>query len=145
MTSTILFEEKQYFDQPWLRGLLIAFVLFDAVAYKHGLVVPFGALLALTFIANLETQVTEEGIRFRFFPFMSWREIPLNDIQELYIRQYRPIVEYGGWGIRWGFGGRAYNVKGKEGLQIVLKNGSSVLIGTQDAASLAKTLKILES
>ncbi|MHC4187375.1 MAG: hypothetical protein ACYSRQ_04200 [Planctomycetota bacterium] len=55
------------------------------------------------------------------------------DLKECYIRTYRPIKEYGGWGIRYGFGesGKAYNVKGNQGLQLVFENGKRLLIGTQ--------------
>ncbi len=27
-------------------------------------------------------------------------------------RSYQPIVEYGGWGVRWSRSGRAFNVSG---------------------------------
>ena len=56
------------------------------------------------------------------------------------IREYKPIMEYGGWGIR-GFGSnRALNIKGKIGLQLVFKNGQKLLIGTQKADEIVKIL-----
>jgi hypothetical protein len=55
------------------------------------------------------------------------------------------IIEYGGWGIRKTFSGKgtAYNVKGKNGLQLVFKNGDRLLIGTQKAEELKETLLTL--
>jgi hypothetical protein len=38
---------------------------------------------------------------------------------------------YGGWGIKRGIGGLAYNVSGNQGLQLVLTDGRKILIGTQ--------------
>jgi hypothetical protein len=41
------------------------------------------------------------------------------------------LREYGGWGVR-GFGSnRAYNMRGDQGVQLDLVDGSRVLIGTQ--------------
>ncbi len=40
-------------------------------------------------------------------------------MNEFYARKYRPIREYGGWGIRYGWNGRAYSTSGNEGVQLV--------------------------
>jgi hypothetical protein len=65
-----------------------------------------------------------------------------NEVQQCYIREYSPIFEYGGWGWRYSFSnGRAYNVSGKIGLQIVLKNGKRILIGTQKANKLKEYIE----
>jgi hypothetical protein len=55
--------------------------------------------------------------------FFSWEEI-----EKISVREYSPLFEYGGWGIRRGKSGRAYNVKGNIGLQLVLKNGKKILL-----------------
>ncbi|NQX76517.1 MAG: hypothetical protein HRT75_02160 [Gilvibacter sp.] len=57
-----------------------------------------------------------------------------DEIESLYVREYSPIGEYGGWGYRLSFSkstGRAYNVSGNLGIQIELKNGKRVLVGTR--------------
>ena len=51
-----------------------------------------------------------------------------------------PISEYLGWGIRAGSNGKAYNVKGNIGLQLVLKNDKRVLFGTQQPNELQKAI-----
>ncbi|MHC4386604.1 MAG: hypothetical protein ACYSUG_06395, partial [Planctomycetota bacterium] len=53
------------------------------------------------------------------------------DIETIYPRLYSPIAEYGGWGIRFGKSGGAYNLRGSQGIQLILKNGKNFLIGTQ--------------
>ncbi|MBX2959059.1 MAG: hypothetical protein KF732_03800 [Flavobacteriales bacterium] len=60
----------------------------------------------------------------------------------MYVRQYSPLTEYGGWGIRLGlFGkGTAYNVSGNKGLQLEFTNNKKLLIGTNKPNELTETL-----
>ena len=76
------------------------------------------------------------AVRLRFFPLIR-RTIPLTEIQSCEARTYRPIREYGGWGIRWGFSGMAFNVSGDRGVQLVLAGRKRLLIGSQRADELA--------
>ena len=56
-------------------------------------------------------------------------------------RTYRPILEYGGWGIRYTMGrGWAYNVSGNQGVQLELASGKRILIGSQRAEELARAI-----
>jgi len=50
----------------------------------------------------------------------------------VFVRKYSPLFEYGGWGLRWSLNGKAVNVRGNMGIQVVLKNGSRILIGTSN-------------
>jgi hypothetical protein len=68
----------------------------------------------------------------RFFP---WRAklIPFRDINRCEVRTYRPIREYGGWGIRYGRNGKAYNVSGDRGVQLeFIKGRTYALTKVQD-------------
>ena len=56
-------------------------------------------------------------------------------------RVYRPIREYGGWGIRYGKNGKAYNISGDRGVQLELQNSKPLLIGSQRADELAQTIQ----
>jgi hypothetical protein len=154
MSDTVLFRETQTFRQTWVWYLLLPLnVLFiyglyqqlvlgqpfgDKPASDLGLLIGFFLVAGISlFISSirLETTISDQGIGYRFFPierkltYISWHEI-----QKAYIREYRPIVEYGGWGIRVGlFGkGKAYNISGNMGLQVELKNGKKILFGTQE-------------
>ena len=55
--------------------------------------------------------------------------------------EYSPLKEYGGWGIKYGFKGKAYNVRGNKGVKIFLKNGLNIMFGSQKKNDLAKALK----
>ncbi len=101
------------------------------------------AALALFLLTRLETEVRPDGLYVRFFPFhMHFKKFTANDLKEYYARQYSPLAEYGGWGIRYGlFGaGRAYNAKGNKGVQLVFKNGKRLLIGSQKPDELVTAL-----
>jgi TATA-box binding protein (TBP) (component of TFIID and TFIIIB) len=50
------------------------------------------------------------------------------------------LLEYGGWGIKYGRKGKAYNVSGNRGVQLVFKDGKQLLIGSQRAEELAEAI-----
>jgi hypothetical protein len=96
------------------------------------------------FAGGLSTKIDGEGIKVKFTPFI-WKEkmYRWDDLAEVKVREYRPLAEYGGWGVR-GFGkNRALNVSGKTGLQLVLKDGSKMLIGTQQSKAMEEFLQSL--
>jgi hypothetical protein len=163
-----LFYEEQRFDQAWIRLVVYGSTLLCTTVFGWGLIQqlvfkrPWGndptsdTALIITAICivgmcwglvwlfeamRLRTEVRRDGLEIRFAPLLR-RHIPLEDIAEAYARTYRPVREYGGWGIRWGPGGRAYNVKGNEGVQLVLTNGSRLLIGSQNAGELAEAIRV---
>jgi hypothetical protein len=91
-------------------------------------------LLWLMWAARLITEVRDDGIYIRFHPFhRGFRGFLWDEIESFEACTYRPILEYGGWGIRSGSTGRAYNVSGNRGLQLELGFGLSgrILIGSQ--------------
>jgi len=100
-------------------------------------------LLLLFFTLRLETEITQEEISFRFPPLVrKWRIIPREQILQFEAGKYRPVADYGGWGVRQGSGkrGRAYNVSGNLGLTIFLKDGKKVLIGTRRVQAIAAAM-----
>jgi hypothetical protein len=60
----------------------------------------------------------------RFLPIhWNFKKFGFEQIIRCYARKYRPIAEYGGWGIRWGKSGKAYNAYGNIGVQLELIDG----------------------
>ena len=90
----------------------------------------------LIFLFKLMTRVDENGIHYQFFPFhLKLKTISWSEIEKVYVRKYNAISEYGGWGLKGGFfwkksRGTAINVSGDIGIQLELKNGKKLLIGT---------------
>ncbi len=153
----MIFIEKQRFSQWWLWLLLFLVVSNLVREFLNGTVEEKQALffsaLTLTLtsvlfgIMKLETSIDINGISVRFFPFhLKKKHFNWDQLESCSIRTYKPVIEYGGWGIRKTFSGKgtAYNVKGKVGLQLVFKNGDRLLIGTQKAEKLNEVLKTLD-
>ncbi|MFM8950872.1 MAG: hypothetical protein ACKOKB_08855 [Bacteroidota bacterium] len=101
-----------------------------------------GGLSVLFICSKLETEIGQDEIQYRLFPFhWSMRKISKDEIAEVFVRKYSPMFEYGGWGLRWGLNGKAINIRGNMGIQLVLKSGSRILIGTSNAEEAAKALE----
>lgn len=110
-----------------------------------GYLLPIAIILLFVFL-KLETRITTDGIYYRLFPFtLRFRRIPFNEIHSYFIRKYNPIIEYGGWGIRFSMKrkGIAYTVSGTMGLQIYLNSGKKILIGTRKPDLLISVLNSL--
>lgn len=129
------FRETQKFNQWWIWSILAI-----SLYLTYNSLLAFISIVTVMFFFGyfrLKTTVNNEGIHVNFHPFGYKKTMEWNEIQLCYIREYSPIFEYGGWGWRYSFSsGRAYNVSGNIGLQIVLKNGKRILVGTQNADEL---------
>ena len=104
----------------------------------------FGIGFPLFFVSlKLVVTVQAEGIQIRYFPITSTL-ILYDNIEQVTAREYKPIREFGGWGVR-GIPGKtrkiAYNISGKEGVEITLKDQRLVMIGSQKAQQLALAIE----
>lgn len=156
-----LFKEEQQFRQWWYIVTVLAatvpvifFSMYSLIqqvvsgipvgdnpapkGVHVGIIVFLTALLWLYYSLKLQIWIDQDGIHYSFFPLiLKTRMISFGEIQRYEIRKYRPIIEYGGWGIKKSFKwGRAYNVSGDTGLQLYLNNGKKVLFGTQKPQAL---------
>ena len=116
--------------------------IIAAIIVVVSLLLVFGILVRL----KLSSRIDERGIHYRFSPFhRSFKLISWNAIQEVHIRNYKPISEYGGWGMRstnlWNRKkGIAYIISGNQGIQLVLKSGKKILIGTRKSEEVKRAL-----
>jgi len=91
------------------------------------------ATLVFFLLLELRTRIDREGIHIRMFPLhLKERSWSFDQLRSIEARRYSPLREYGGWGIRIGPNGWAYNARGSEGIQLVDRFGNRILIGTQD-------------
>ena len=160
--ESVIYAEEQRFRQIWILILVgfiallawYSFLLQIVIGEPFGtnpapdilvilLFVVFGILFPVWFLVmRLEVQVTRTDLRFRMFPLhLHWREFPLATIVRAEAVTYQPIREYGGWGIRIGMKGWAYNVSGNRGVQITLEGGRSFLLGSLQPEELAFAIK----
>lgn len=165
MDNEVLFTERQKFNQWWLWIILLGingislFGVFKQVIGGQqfgdkpmsdiGLLITAGLTILITILVisfHLDTLIKKDGIYVKFFPFhVSFRHYDWNTISKLFVRQYNPIGEYGGWGLRLGlFGrGKAFNVSGNKGLQLEFSDNKKLLIGTNKPDELTETLKAI--
>jgi len=163
MQEPLLFSEKQKFRLPVyviFLGVPLLFLYGIYVQLIEGrpwgnnpvsngwLIATFTLTLLFTLffvIAKLETRITKEGVYVRFFPIhRSFKFFPWSKISIAYVCDYKPIGEYGGWGIRKSANATAYTTSGKTGLQLRLIGGRKVLIGTRKPMELKRILKNLD-
>lgn len=110
------------------QGLIISFVL---------VILLFCVIAFLFACARLHTVIDKYGVAFRFFPFhLNFRRISWDSMESFHTVKYHPVRDYGGWGIRGNKTSKAYTISGDQGLQIHLKTGQSIIIGTQRNAEL---------
>ena len=129
-----MYHELQRFRQWWLwtllGGIALPMLLLGPVSWL-GLVI-VGAVAAFLYSLRLETEVRTDGIYLKMWPLhWSARRISWSESDKYEMRTYRPLREFGGWGIRWAPGKLAYNVSGNQGIWIQRTNERSILIGSQ--------------
>lgn len=147
-----IFHERQRFRQKWIYLLLLAVLVpplvllaLDPRCPPEALAIATAvsvAILALLFFSRLDVTITRTEIVAQLAPFhLRPRRIAFTELAEAYARKYKPLAEYGGWGIRLGMHGWAWNVSGDEGVQLVFKNGKRILIGSQRSAELERAIQ----
>jgi hypothetical protein len=96
----------------------------------------------LFWFMRMDTEVRPDGVVIRWFPFTR-RTIRRDEIMRVEARTYRPMREFGGWGIRgWPFDGRrAYSVSGNQGVELRLQDGNLIMIGSQQPAELEAAIR----
>ena len=156
------YSEEQRFRQwwIWLLTLIGPAICLWAVVQQIVLGSPFGnnpapdylvLILAIVvggglplfmYIVGLDTKVGDCGLCVRFRPFhRQWRLFAFGDIRKAETCSYSALRDYGGWGVRYGKKGKAYNVSGNKGVMLTLSDGKNVLIGTRDHEALSRAIK----
>lgn len=160
--DSVLFHEKQYFRKLWIILIVFGVASLMWVGFVQQIILgqPFGdnpgpdwfvilftllfgiGLPLLWLFMRLEVRVRPDEVDIHFWPFLR-RRIPVAAIESVEARTYKPIREYGGWGIRWGLGkGIAYSVSGNRGVQLAVTQGRSpVMIGSRRADKLAAAIE----
>ena len=163
----VKFREIQRFRQKWLwiaivvvlLGLIISFGygMIEQLVFGHSwgnrpmsdtalailgpLMILLGIGISWLFLRlKLHVEVREDGVHINFVP-LARQTVPFRDIVSCEVRTYRPMREYGGWGVKYGRAGKAYNVSGNRGVQLKLSSGKGLLIGSQRPEELAQAIQ----
>lgn len=158
----MLFEEEQKFRHPIFWVLLLAGPFFAAIAFSNlftnnfqftaSWIIGFSAFILtavgviwLFYSLTLKTTIYDDRIEITYAPLINKPKVfPKSYISEIYIRQFKPLLEYGGWGIRYSMfdKGLCYNVAGsKIGIQIIFQDGQKLLISTRKAEEIEAFLQ----
>lgn len=148
--STIQYQESQRFSKWLLLVIFLPTVISLVLMMRHvekgeewAAWIGFGVALLVGFLmsfAKLESSLTSKGVSVRFFPFIPKNTFySFEEIESIVVVNYKPLREYGGWGLRLGKNGVAYSVSGKHGVLITFKEPQklmkgmhkTLLIGTQ--------------
>ena len=130
------FHEEQHFHDA-LMGLLVLAMIFIVGVTVLAVVLsrPNDALLlatapvvvvlvaALISLSHLDVDVTDSGVSIAFRHLWPRRRIAFGDIVGLEVKHYRPLIDYGGWGVRLGPAGWAYTTGGDVGVKLRLRKG----------------------
>lgn len=150
------FTEQQRFRQWWLWLLMLGMVALASFAVIKQLILdqPFGenpmpnagvvlfalflfGIVVMLVSARLITEIDEQTIRVRFFPFFK-REVPWSQVREATVVDHGFV---GGWGIRYTLNyGQVYTVKGRQGLMVITRHEEKFTIGTQRPDELRQLL-----
>jgi Family of unknown function (DUF6141) len=165
--SIIIYREVQKFRQWWIMMILLLSLgiwlwgIVQQLVYK----IPFGnhpitdlGLILIGIIVlipvlvflwiKMITEIRTDGLYYKMYPLMGFKKIAASEIKDWEVKEYSPLKEFGGWGIRFSAkkgGGKAINVKGKHGLQLELNSGKKILIGSQDPEKIKAAMQKLLS
>ena len=149
----VLYREVQSFGWSPLGWLILALQVIPLIMVAIGLLTDdaealIGGVAAFVIIgltqlwimtARLVTIVDREALHISFKWLWPGRTIRHGDIERYEARTYG-LLDSGGWGVHLAGAGWTYNVRGNRGVALRLKNGSRLLVGSQDADALARAL-----
>ncbi len=108
----------------WSNEVIFAILIITVI---------FALLIWILHVTKLELRIDSSGVQLSFYPFFKHKIIRYSEIETWKVRKSNPIFEFGGYGYRWNFFKRTttFIIKGNMLLHMKLKNGKSILVGTQ--------------
>ena len=94
--------------------------------------------LVETIFFSLTVTVNEAAVRLRFGIGLIRKTIPLRDVTACFPVRNSPLC---GWGIRYIGGGWLYNVSGLDAIEVTLRDGRKIRIGTDDPQGLMQAIQ----
>ena len=158
MTSELLYEEIQTSGKKSVRDfagimavIFVVYLVYNLLLKKGSftgfttvllIVLCFSILVYIASYISLVTQIRTDGIYVKFPPFQpTFTRYEWSSILDAYVRDFDPMTEYLGWGIRTGPLGKAYIISGNMGIQIVFKNKKRLLISTRKPEEMREVLQ----
>lgn len=148
--------DRTFDFHPWVTTLLLLSPLPALLAGIWGgeesrrhMMIPLSiavgvVLLVFALVMRMRVVVVPGEVRIFWGWLQAFRvRIPLHSVESFRVVTYRPIRDFGGWGVRVGRGGsRCYNTRGNRGVELIL-NRKSRVIGVDDPEVLAAALEMV--
>lgn len=134
-------------DAWWLRLLLLGFLGWVIwLLVRSGLVGLLSALPGVLLVALLwggfRVVADRRGVHLRIgLMGIPIRNLSWQDIRAVRLREFSPLAEFGGWGLRYRPGTTALFLRGRRGAEIVLASGRSWLVGSDHPERLCEVLE----
>lgn len=94
----------------------------------------FGGLLVIVYATEIRVGLGKGWI------FKTW--IPLQEIVSLECVTYRPLREFGGWGLRGSRTKRAWTARGNQAVVLSMRDGRRIYIGSDDPSRLEGRIRM---
>lgn len=156
--TAVHYKEVQKLDQWWMKTLLV----FSSLVMLGGILMGYfqeaaklpadeandllaGYLLILFAVGvavaaliffilshRLEIEIDTGRLRYKFFPWMGWKEVRPDQLKGFEIKPARFVWKFGGWGLRYNpfIGQWAYLVKGRYALTLYFNSRRPLTITT---------------
>jgi len=123
-------------------GLIIGGIFIWSVVIASSIVMIVIGVLLFAIVGGLQTFVTADAVKIRFGLLrLRILNIKMADITTIGIRKFSPIKDFGGYGMRYGKGMKAYFLGGSFGVTLTLVNGKKYLIGSYQPEKLAAVIQ----
>ena len=157
--SNILFRETQAFRLAYARITLalppaaVLFVTLRQIVWHHpwgnppssnGNLIFLSVLLVLVYLrlttVRLVTELRPDRLSVAMKGFWRKARVAVSDVRRAEAITFDPAAEYRGYGVRNGPRGQAYIARGNQAVQLELRDGRKMLIGSQRAEELARRI-----
>lgn len=100
---------------------------------------PF-VLIAAFFVAFGVVTNVQGGVASVRVPLFGGEKFNVSEVRQVQVITYRPLRDFGGWGLRYGLGGIMYSARGNEAVKVSLESGKVIFIGTSRGLDLSRAL-----
>lgn len=98
--------------------------------------------LAFSTFSCLNVEVRSDHLFIWFGPLRLIRKrVRYSDIERVSAVTYRPLREFGGWGIRWRPGKSVWSIRGSRAVNVELRNGKLLYVGSRYPQRLAARIQ----
>ena len=162
-------DRAHYREQTWAPlwvmalmwgAFLVAIIRTGSAVFRAGSpadgqfsseIAPVVAILGLVFLlllavnavfTRLDVEVLDDHILIAFGPVHLVRKhIHFSEIEAVRSLTYRPLIEFGGWGIKWRPGRTAWTIRGCQAVAVTLKSGRQIYVGSEHPQRLAGAIQ----